>query len=506
MAVTIPAEISEKLAELTQAIEANPDDSSAYFDRGNTYFQAGDYERAIADYTQVVGLVPGDISAFTNRGAAHYMLWNLTGDPAYLDRALADFSQALALDRNYLTARAYRCTAYAIQQQYETALTDCNQAVELLENTGGDYTFTYVYIVRSYVYTGLNRPDEAAQDLATAREYNPDGLDAWWGMADAYFDLHLYPEALAAYREYLARVDGASLTPVQQQVINWLETVVTLGLTPTPAPALPEVTGKIAFSSNRDGDYEIYVVEAKGSDIVQITRNNYDDFSPKWSPDGTQLLFISRLEADTEVMVMNADGSNERQLTFNESNEFTPAWSPDGRQIVFQTLEETGSNLYVMNTDGSVIVQLTRASASNRAPNWSPDGTRIVFTSNRDGDEDLYLMDADGTNERQLTFNNSADFTPAWSPDGRRIVYGTEGSLMVIEPDNPTPVTLVTGFRNPGSPAWSADGRSIAFTAFGDTGNTADIYIMGADGSNPVRVLRVEGGISSIAWQPASPS
>src|SRR5437762_3417993 len=172
------------------------------------------------------------------------------------------------------------------------------------------------------------------------------------------------------------------------------------------------LTGRIAFHSNRDGDFDIYVMNADGSGVTQATHNTINEFDPIWSPNGQQIAFgrISGCCA-AAVVVINADGSGERVLA---DNGFPGAWSPDGRQIAFSR----NGDVFVMNVDGTGVTQLTHNDfIADDDPVWSPDGKHIAFHSTRDGgDEDIFVMNADGTGVTQLTFNDGIfDAVPVWT-------------------------------------------------------------------------------------------
>ena len=111
---------------------------------------------------------------------------------------------------------------------------------------------------------------------------------------------------------------------------------------------LKNVSGKIVFQSDRDGDWEIYVMNADGSNVVQLTHNSAADEYPVWSPDGKQIAFKSNRDGNFEIYVMDADGTNQKRLTNHPSNDEDPAWSPDGKHIVFHSdrenkLQKTGN-------------------------------------------------------------------------------------------------------------------------------------------------------------------
>ena len=108
----------------------------------------------------------------------------------------------------------------------------------------------------------------------------------------------------------------------------------------------------IAFNSDRDGDWEIFVMNADGTDVRQLT-NNDDDGSPAWSPDGERIAFISTRDGDYEIFVMNADGTEVRQLTDNDDGDYQPSWSPDGERIAFASNRNGDWEIFVMNADGT---------------------------------------------------------------------------------------------------------------------------------------------------------
>ena len=158
------------------------------------------------------------------------------------------------------------------------------------------------------------------------------------------------------------------------------------------APSWSPDGTQIAFQSYRDGDWNIYVMDADGSNLRQLTRRRFVVWNPSWSPDGTQIAFQSRRDENTEIYVMDADGSNSRRLTNHNAEDGSPSWSPDGTQIAFQSRRDGNDEIYVMDADGSNLRRLTSHSGTDRYPSWSPDGTQIAFQSYRDGDWNIYVL------------------------------------------------------------------------------------------------------------------
>lgn len=161
--------------------------------------------------------------------------------------------------------------------------------------------------------------------------------------------------------------------------------------------AMTLAQGDIAFTSNRDGNAEIYVMKANGSDQTRLTKNAAEDFHPAWSPSGRQIAFVSTRDGNEDIYVMNADGSGQTRLTSNAAVDYEPAWSPNGRQLVFASQRDGNIEIYAMNADGTGQTRLTDSTANDAKPMWSPDGRRIAFHSNRDGNYEIYVMNADGT-------------------------------------------------------------------------------------------------------------
>ena len=185
-------------------------------------------------------------------------------------------------------------------------------------------------------------------------------------------------------------------------------------------PAWSAVTRKIAFQSQRDGDWEIYVTESGGynsGDAINLTNDGSTDSEPDWSPDGSKIAFVSdRDDVASDIYVMNADGSDVVRLTEDPGYDGDPDWSPDGTKIAFTTDRDGNDEIYVMNADGTDPTRITNNPASDQEPDWSPDGTQFIFATDRDGDFEIYMMNVDGTVETRLTTNPANDISPAWNP------------------------------------------------------------------------------------------
>ena len=243
------------------------------------------------------------------------------------------------------------------------------------------------------------------------------------------------------------------------------------------APAQLEDT-KIAFASNTDGDWDIYVINYGGSGLANLTSISPSiDWRLRWSPDATQIAFASDRDGDFDIYTMDADGANVRNVTqatdVTGAHDTKPDWSPDGSEIVFVSDRYNGSRFEVCRIDAlgaSPPVRLTHEAVIYTAdPDWSPDGSQIAFR--RGTPTSIWRMDRDGGGQVQLSLHATVgDEEPDWSPDGRRIVFGrkpTHGAkhLYVMDADVGESETVATQYTFDGYseyPAWSPDGSEIA--------------------------------------------
>jgi Tol biopolymer transport system component len=282
-----------------------------------------------------------------------------------------------------------------------------------------------------------------------------------------------------------------------------------LAPTPTLQDAAPQATsskinGMLAFTSERDGNMEIYIMDTDGSEPVRLTDNPAEDYWPTWSPDGTQIAFTSDRDGDFEIYIINADGSHPQRLTQQAGNDLEPAWSPDGTQIAFMVHQKGKSDIYSMKPDGTGRQKLTESSGNNYLPKWSPDGTQIVFVSDRDGNPEIYIMDSDGNNQIRLSNNPTEDSYPSWSGEGTRITFFSERNgnkeLYVIDSDGSNPTPLTDDNAAVWVSDWSPDGSKIAFTSNRD-GNR-EIYIMDMDSGHLQRLTNNKALDDIPAWRP----
>lgn len=212
-------------------------------------------------------------------------------------------------------------------------------------------------------------------------------------------------------------------------------------------PSYSAATSMLTVYTNRDGNFEVYGMNAQGNNQVNLTRHNFMDLFADISPDGKRIAFTTNRDGNSEIYTMNADGSNLKRLTSSKPVDDRPRWSPDGRQIVFNTDRDGNHEIYVMDADGNNQRRLTNSEKWDGMARWSPDGKKIAFVSERDGNPEIYIMDTDGNNQKRITFNSAKDYAPCFSPDGKRIAFysNTDGGdkiyLMNIDGGNQVRIT-----------------------------------------------------------------
>ncbi len=273
----------------------------------------------------------------------------------------------------------------------------------------------------------------------------------------------------------------------------------------------------LAFRVWTNGDYQLFVARADGSNPTNIT-GTMGVGELAWSPDGSMLAFTSFREGNDDLFVVNADGTGLRAVVDSPFTEAGPQWSPDGTQIAFERWpvhdrDPGTADIYVVGVGGGEAAPLVTSPGYDTGVAWSPGGSRLAFTSDQGGDEEIYVVNADGSGERQLTDLPEASATrPAWSPDGTRLSFvahdGEQWDVWVVDGDGTGLLKLTPSGRDDGPAVWAPDGSLLAFTASKvingvDNTGTYDVYAIRPDGTDERRITfgRLAMGWD-LSWQP----
>ncbi|HEX8127745.1 MAG TPA: Calx-beta domain-containing protein [Pyrinomonadaceae bacterium] len=318
-------------------------------------------------------------------------------------------------------------------------------------------------------------------------------------------------------KAYLVAPDGSNLTSVN-------------GSGPYYDPAWSPDGQRIVFRTHDELAADIGVVNLDGTGFNKFSPNTrIIDSQPAWQPliggEG-KILFTSERDGNPEIYVMDANGSNQINLTNNPAKDSTPAWSPDRTRIAFTSDRSGRSNIYVMDADGGQVRAVTHIGFDTvdfrvYDPAWSPDGTKLVYVGSFMGETSgLYVVNADGTGESRRLPEGSSDVAdPAWSPDGSRIAYvGREGfnnpedgisyHLFVVNADgtgktrvgrSPLPFSSFPYPPTGSGPAWSPDGARLAYSiSFGST--IPQIQHVSASGGHPTSITNHPSANTQPGW------
>jgi len=287
--------------------------------------------------------------------------------------------------------------------------------------------------------------------------------------------------------------------------------------TETPIPTATTVgnsSGRFAYSAEYNGNRDVYTINIDGTSETRLTTSPDWDWSPNWSPDGSQIAFLSYRNGNTEIYIMSADGSKQTRLTKSTAFEGYPTWSPDGKNLAFVSDEEEPdpancgnkpegciNQIYIMDMESSNVTQLTNDPSNNESPSWSPDGTQLVFHSDKDGTFDIYIINSDGSNPKRLTSDLAISWRPAWSPLGKKIAFMSDRNndhfeIYIMDTDGSNVIQLTKGNANNSAPSWSPDGKLIAFQS--SLNGVDSICTIDINGEN----MNCLGNETTTAWEP----
>ena len=271
------------------------------------------------------------------------------------------------------------------------------------------------------------------------------------------------------------------------------------------SPAAPGAAW-LGFTSNRTGNYDLYLVHTDGSCLQPLTTDPAADLFPAWTPAGG-VGFSSTRASGAGVYVHDLATGQETGIPVVGAVATAPDWSPDGRWLAFEAKAQGASrtDVYTVLASGGGAVALTSGPGNSGGPRWSTDGATIYFVSNRTGPYQLYSMAASGAGQVALAGTSGVLGRPSVSPDGHSIAYarlGAGGVAEVVVRDLGSGAERVVSGQGDGDPAFDPTGRRLAVSST-RAGNPAIWMVDAADGGHPVQVTSPAG--AAIDGQPAFP-
>lgn len=262
---------------------------------------------------------------------------------------------------------------------------------------------------------------------------------------------------------------------------------------------------RIVYISDKSGQKELYIMDYDGdSSSRMITGNRSINLSPAWSPDGRLIAYTSYRDGNPDIYVVDLTSGMRWRITDYSGLDIAPSWSPDGSRIAFASSRDGNSEIYISDREGKNLKRLTYTRGEDVSPTWSPTGGEIAFTSDRGGTPQIYVVKTDGTNIRRLTFKGEYNSDPAWSPKGDKIAFacrrGGDFKICTINPDGSGLAEITSGTGSDESPSWSRNGKMIVFASSRD--GKWNIYVMNSDGSRLEKLTRNGFNNRGPDWSP----
>lgn len=289
---------------------------------------------------------------------------------------------------------------------------------------------------------------------------------------------------------------------------GWTRTpsaTLTATIPSTTSTMLPTRTadfGTLFFSARSSARSHIWGYVPGDPAPFQVTAGPWDDEDPAVSPDGTKLAFTSHRDGNWELYLLDLTSLELRRLTETAAYEGHPTWSPDGLWLAYEVYMGDNLDVWIMPIDlGQPPLQLTTHPEADYAPNWDPNGRRIAFVSHRDRSPQIYLANLDQPEDRFKKLSNSSGSSsdPVFDPSGERVAFSVQGSggsqVWVLGSGEAGSMTLGQGR----APTWSPDGSQILAIMDLPSNSHLQVYSVGGLSVLPFGVP-IQGALESLTW------
>ncbi|MBP7830938.1 MAG: PD40 domain-containing protein [Kiritimatiellae bacterium] len=261
-------------------------------------------------------------------------------------------------------------------------------------------------------------------------------------------------------------------------------------------------SGRLVLVGNRTKNKELYLCDADGAGLVQLTQDRRISLAPRWSPDGKTIVYTSYLRGYPDVYSIDV-GSGARKIVANYPGLNTGgAVAPNGRDMAL-ILSRTGNPELFVKSGGSLTRLTATAQAAEASPAWSPDGNRIVYVSDQAGTPQLYMISRSGGRGQRLTSRGSENVAPDWGANGWIAFSSKLGGryqVCIMNPDTQEIRQITADGADYEDPSWAPDGRHIACAR--TVGYRSAIYLVDTMGDPPIPLLDASGDWFSPSWAP----
>ena len=279
------------------------------------------------------------------------------------------------------------------------------------------------------------------------------------------------------------------------------EIVTNLTNSPTNefSPVLSPDRRSVAFRSGTPENNSIEVISIRSGDRMQITLRTGNHGDQRWSPNSDRLAYLVENGSAPSIYISDFDGANALPLTTIRGDEIG-GWSSDGKAVTFAVREGLSRGIYVRNPDGVNEFKLT--DQRDYSPVWAPGSRKIAFLSKREDSPDIYVIDTETGDLRRITESAAEESDLSWSPDGETLLFVSEqdGSpeIYTVSADGKRLRRLTYNTVKDVQPAWSPDGSMIAFVSHLD--GDAEIFVMDANGDNQTRLTNNDAQDTQPSW------
>jgi TolB protein len=259
---------------------------------------------------------------------------------------------------------------------------------------------------------------------------------------------------------------------------------------------------RIAYVAGEKGEKALYLMDWDGNRVTRTGLNSHILISPRWSRDGTNIVYSAEKNRQWGLYVLNFASMKAEKIFSSQGTNIAADFTPDGGEIVFSSSKEGTPDLYSLHLKSNRLKKLTSSYGIDVSPAVSPDSHSIAFVSDRGGSPQIYVMRKDGTDARRITFEGSYNTSPCWSPKGDKITFsGRRGTnqIFIMNPDGSGLIQLTSQGNNE-DPSFSPDGRYISFSSDREGGK--GIYIMRANGENQKRITPRNVRAYAPRWSP----
>ncbi len=262
---------------------------------------------------------------------------------------------------------------------------------------------------------------------------------------------------------------------------------------------------KIALVGTRSGAKELYVCDADGGNLQQITRDKSIIVAPNWAPQGDSLLFTSFLRGFPDIHQINLRRSNRAVLAAYPGLNTGGVLSPNGTEMAVILSKDGNPELYIKNLkDKSGLRRLTTTGqATEASPSWSPDGRHLVYVSDQSGTPQLYIIASEGGQPKRLSSRGRENIAPDWGANNLIACASRSGgryTIAVIQPGNGQTTYLTFDGADYETPSWAPNGRHIV--ASRSVNYQSSLYLLDTINAPPVALLQGGGNWLSPDWSP----